>query len=231
MRAVGYVRVSTDEQAGSGVSLEMQAEKVRQYAALHSLELVDVVSDPGASAKSLDRPGLRSALDRLKSGEASGLVILKLDRLTRNVRDLTTLVEDYFGPNSGRSLMSVSESIDTGSAAGRMTLNLLTTIAQWERETIVERTRSAMAHKRSRGERLGQVPFGKRVGPDGRTLIDDDEELKTIDVMQRCRENNLSYRDTADVLNNLVRPTKKGGGKWSPSSVRAILARTKEKIL
>lgn len=225
MRIVGYVRVSTDEQVGSGVSLEMQAEKVRQYAELHGHDLLEIHRDPGYSAKTLDRPGLRAALAALKGDGAAGLAIFKLDRLTRNVRDLSHLVEDYFAGESGRSLMSVSESIDTGSAAGRMTLNLLTTIAQWERETIVERTRSAMAHKRSLGERLGQIPFGKRLGLDGRTLIDDDVEIEVIKSIRCFYLANYSFQEIAGLLNQ--RGTRaKNGGDWCASSVRTVYKRS-----
>ena len=225
MRAVGYVRVSTDEQAGSGVSLEMQIEKVRQYAELHGLGLLHIASDPGESAKNLERPGLKLALGWLSRGEASGLIVVKLDRLTRSVRDLSHLIERYFGESSGRSLMSVMESIDTGSAAGRMVLNLMTTIAQWERETIVERTQAAMDHKRSRNERIGQIPFGKRLGPDGRTLVDDSDEIAIIKLIRDCYLKGMSYREIALTLNSLLLRAK-NGGEWCASSVRSVYARS-----
>src|SRR5438309_2355161 len=78
MRVIGYVRVSTDEQASHGVSLAAQAEKVRAYCALYDLELVELIDDPGASAKTLDRPGLARALAALDRGEVEGLVVAKL---------------------------------------------------------------------------------------------------------------------------------------------------------
>ena len=99
-------------------------------------ELVGIEVDAGLSAKTLDRPGLQSALSKLDAGEAQALIVLKLDRLTRRVADLDTLIERYFG--SRFTLMSVSEQIDTSSAAGRLVLNVLTSVAQWERETTSE---------------------------------------------------------------------------------------------
>jgi hypothetical protein len=104
-------------------------------------------------------------------------VIAKLDRLTRSVVDWNALIDRHFGELAGRQLFSVADSIDTRTAVGRMILNLIMALAQCERETIVERTRGAMAFKRSRGERIsGRLPFGQDLGPDGRTLVDNPVE-------------------------------------------------------
>jgi site-specific DNA recombinase len=94
--AIGYVRVSTDEQALEGVSIEEQSEKIRQYAALYDIELVDIVIDAGVSAKNMDRPSLQRALDALENGEAGALLVAKLDRLTRSVVNLGQLIDGYF---------------------------------------------------------------------------------------------------------------------------------------
>src|SRR4051812_42961505 len=155
MRVVGYIRVSTEEQASEGISLDAQRAKLEAYARLYDLDLVAVEVDAGASAKTLERPGLRAALARLEAGDVEGLLIAKLDRLSRSVLDWNTLIESHFGPAGGRQLFSVADSIDTRTAAGRLVLNVLMSVAQWERETIVERTRDAMAHKRTRSERVG----------------------------------------------------------------------------
>ena len=106
----GYVRVSTEQQADEGVSLDAQHTKLQAYAVAMDLELVAVFEDAGRSAKSLARPGLQAALASLEHGSASGLLVAKLDRLTRSVRDLGELVERYFA--SRFSLLSVSDSID-----------------------------------------------------------------------------------------------------------------------
>lgn len=118
------------------MSLDAQREKLTAYAGAMDLILVDVFEDAGASAKNLEREGLRRALARLDQGDVGGLVITKLDRLTRNVRDLGDLVERYF--TSTCALLSVSDSIDTRMAGGRLVLNVLTSVAQWEREAIGE---------------------------------------------------------------------------------------------
>lgn len=212
---------------GSGISLDLQAEKIRGYAKLHDLELVEVVTDAGLSAKSLDRPGLTHALARLRSGDADTLVVFKLDRLTRNLGDWSSLIDGYFGERGGKSLASVSESIDTATAGGRMVLNLLMTVAQWERETIVERTRSAMAHKRSKNEQLGQVPFGYKLGPDGKTLEPCPEDRRVYEMVAALRGVGRTYRQIAELLNKGDVPAKRGG-RWSHSSVGALLRRFSE---
>jgi hypothetical protein len=141
IKAIGYVRVSTDEQAADGVSLAAQEHKIRMYAELYGIELVEVVVDAGQSAKTLDRPGLRRVLDLLRQRKVEGVIVAKLDRLTRSVADLNTLIDTFFCERAGRQLWSVADSIDTRTAAGRLVLNILGSVGQWERETIAERTR------------------------------------------------------------------------------------------
>lgn len=224
---VGYVRVSTDQQADGGVSLEAQREKLKAYTTAMDLVLLDVVEDAGMSAKSLDRPGLQHALALLSRGNAGGLLVTKLDRLTRNVRDLGELVEGYFA--SRFALLSVSDSIDTRTAGGRLVLNVLTSVAQWEREAIGERTRDALAHLRSSGVRLGGEALGWKRRDDkddeGRRLVErDGNELATVDMIIALRRAGRSLRDICEVLTSNGRRTKRGG-RWSPKVVRAVLLR------
>jgi DNA invertase Pin-like site-specific DNA recombinase len=108
VRTVAYVRVSTDKQVEHGLSLDAQQAKLTAYATLYDLDLVAVEVDAGVSAKTLQRPALQQALWRLKAGEAEALLVVKLDRLTRSVKDLGVLVETYFLAGKW-SLLSVSE--------------------------------------------------------------------------------------------------------------------------
>lgn len=225
MTVIGYVRVSTEEQARGGVSLDSQQEKVRLYAALHGLDLAEVIVDAGASAKSLDRPGLTRALAMLDTGAAEGLIVHKLDRLTRNLGDWTALIDRYFSETGGRSLMSVSESIDTRTAAGRLVLNILMTVAQWERETIVERTRTAMRHKRARAERISRhIPFGHRLAPDGKTLAPDPAEAAILADIRSWSAAGRPLRWIAAELDRRGVPTRTGR-PWAHSTVRDLIRR------
>lgn len=225
MRVVGYIRVSTEEQASEGVSLDAQRAKLEAYARLYELDLVAVEVDAGASAKTLERPGLRRALARLEGGDVEGLLIAKLDRLSRSVADWNALIEAHFGPGGGRQLFSVADSIDTRTAAGRLVLNVLMSVAQWERETIVERTRDAMAHKRTRSERVGQVPFGHDLAPDGRNLVPNARELAALADVRRWRAEGRTLRAIAAELTRLGVPTKNGRPTWTHTTVADILRR------
>ncbi len=226
-RVVGYVRVSTEQQADGGISLEAQRAKLEAYAVAMDLELVAVHVDAGASAKTLARAGLQTALGALEAGEADGLLVAKLDRLTRSVRDLGDLVERYFA--SRFSLLSVADSIDTRSAAGRLVLNVLTSVAQWEREATGERTRDALAHLRREGVRLGAEGLGWRrlaaTDVDGRRLVaTDDAELATLARIRELHTEGLTLRAICARLEAEGHETKRGG-RWAAKTVRAVLRR------
>jgi DNA invertase Pin-like site-specific DNA recombinase len=158
MRAIGYVRVSTDKQADHGVSLEAQEAKIRAMATVQGAEIIELIVDGGESAKNLNRPGMERLLSLVNEGKVQTVIIAKLDRLTRSVKDLAELLERF--QRRGVSLVSVAESLDTGSAAGRLVINIMTAVSQWEREAIGERTRDAMRHKKSNGHRVGNIAYG-----------------------------------------------------------------------
>jgi site-specific DNA recombinase len=211
-RTIAYLRVSTEKQADRGVSLDAQRAKVAAYAELYELELVEVVVDAGESAKTLDRPGLQRALGMLKSGKAEALLVVKLDRLTRSVVDLGRLVDGYFAPGKA-ALLSVGEQIDTRSAAGRLVLNVLASVSQWEREAIGERTAAAMQHKAGQGEYTGgAAPYGYRLAGDAEHLEPVAEEQAVLAVVRELRAAGLSFRKVAaelavrGVLNRNGRP-------------------------
>ena len=118
MLNVGYCRVSTEEQASEGYSIEGQAEKLRTYAQLHDLGAVRIISDPGLSAKSLDRPGLDEVRSLVAGREIANVLVWRLDRLSRSVEDCWRLVHEF--EEAGVRLRSLNEEIDLTSASGRM---------------------------------------------------------------------------------------------------------------
>lgn len=221
MKAIGYIRVSTEEQAREGVSLAAQEAKLRAYAALYDLELVAVVVDAGVSAKTLNRPGLQEALAKLDAGEAEALVIAKLDRLTRSVADWGTLIDGYFAKRC--ALLSVADQIDTRTAAGRLVLNVLVSVAQWEREAIGERTSAALAHKKAIGEHVGAPAYGYAV--EGVELVRVEAELEAIALAKELRAAGATLQAVADELNRRGIPTKRGG-QWAPVQVKRITERS-----
>lgn len=225
MKVISYIRVSTDEQASSGLSLGVQANKTAAYAALYDLEIIEAIEDPGQSAKTLKRPGLQRALKLIDSGQADGLLIYKLDRLTRSVADWQHLIDKYFSEAGGKSLLSVSDSIDTRTAAGRLVLNVLLSVAQWEREAIGERTKQALSHRIDTGKRCGEVRFGYDLADDGETLIPNQDEQAVIALILSMRQAKQSWRKIATTLNQRQIPTKKTLGIWYHSTVKGVFDR------
>ena len=218
-KAIGYIRVSTQEQATHGYSLDAQTAKLQAYAALYDIELIDIVVDAGVSAKSLKREGLQRVLSTLDNGGADAVLIFKLDRLTRSVKDWNVLIEKYF---THKALLSVSDQIDTRTAAGRLCLNVLMSVAQWERETIGERTSTALQYKKSQGQHIGSVPYGYE--SIDKTLAVVESEAAAIALIQELRQQGAKLQAIADELNAQNIATKRGG-KWYATSVKNVLER------
>jgi len=226
MKAIGYALVSTEKQADRGVSLEAQTEKIRAMAVVHNADLADIIIEPGESAKSLNRPGMERLLALVDSGGVGAVIVAKLDRLTRSVKDLCTLLERF--ERREVALISVAESLDTGSAAGRLVLNIMTAVSQWEREAIGERTRDALSHKRTKGERVGNVAFGYRLASDGVHVEPEPTEQATIAAVADLRCNGMSLRRIAKDLNRRGIRTRRGS-EWRLESV-ARVARANERL-
>lgn len=132
MRAIAYIRVSTEKQVEGGASLESQEKKIRAMAEVQGAKLVEIIGDGGESAKSLARPGMERLLSLVDTGKVNVVIIAKLDRLTRSVKDLAELLERI--DKRGVSLVSVADSLDTETATGRLVL------ASWPTENILSRS-------------------------------------------------------------------------------------------
>jgi site-specific DNA recombinase len=220
MKAIGYTRVSTDKQADRGVSLDAQTEKIRAMALVHDAELIDIIVEAGESAKSLNRPGMQRLLALIDSGEVRTVIVAKLDRLTRSVKDLCELLERF--ERGGVALISVAESLDTGSAAGRLVLNIMTAVSQWEREAIGERTRDALSHKRNNGERVGNIQFGYRLCADGKHVEPDSAEQAVLEEIRQLRQGGKTLRGIAAALNHRALRTRRGSA-WRLEHVARII--------
>ena len=220
IKAIGYVRVSTDRQAEEGISIEMQIHKIEQYCELYNYQLVEIISDAGYSAKSTNRPGLKNLLQIINSDQADALIVYKLDRLTRCLADWSDLISKYFNEKSNKTLLSVCDQIDTSTASGRLCLNMMMTVYQWEREAIAERTKSALAHKRKKGEPLGTARFGSNLT--SKALEPNSDELIVIKLISDLRTGGKTQQQIADHLNqNNIR--SKRGGIWYQRTVKNVL--------
>lgn len=220
MRAVGYARVSTDRQAERGCSLEAQADKNRAMAVVHNAELFDLIVESGESAKSLQRPGMERLLALLGGKRVNAVIVSKLDRLTRSVRDLCALLELF--EKRGVALISVAESLDTSSAAGRLVITIMAAVSQWEREAIGERTRDALRHKRSQGQRVGNIAYGFRLASDSKRLEPEADEQAVLAEIARLRSGGVSMRRIAATLNQSRLRTRRGT-PWRLESVARVL--------
>lgn len=222
MKAIGYVRVSTDGQATDGVSIETQAARIQAWADANGYELTAVHADAGMSGCRADnRPGLQAALAQASSGAA--LVVYSLSRLARSTKDAIAISERL--GKQGADLVSLSERIDTTTAAGKMIFRMMAVLAEFERDQISERTAAALAHKRSKGERVGTVPYGFSVAEDGASLVPNAEEQAVITAVSSMRHSGMSLRAIRDRLEAERIPNRKGNVRWRLNTISAILQR------
>jgi site-specific DNA recombinase len=198
-KAMGYVRVSTDEQAREGVSLEAQAERIKALAKAKGWKFEGIVDEPGYSGKDLNRPGIKQLIEKCRKREIDIIVVFKVDRLTRKQKDLWQILEDVFIPNEV-GFISVTEPFDTTTASGRAFLGMLGIFAQLERDLVSERTVEALSHKKKKGEWYGRLPKGFRLDSKGR-LEGDPETLEKIQKAKRLKRQGKSFQAISEALN------------------------------
>jgi site-specific DNA recombinase len=219
LRVAGYVRVSTQEQGQHGISLAAQRERIESFAQSRGWELVRTYSDT-ASGKDTKRPGLQKMLEDAKRQQFEGVVILKIDRLSRRVMDFGALQETLEG--AGVDLISVSETFDTTTPIGRAMSNIVAVFAQMEREVISERTRMALQHKKAHLQPYSRLaPYGFRRRQD--RLLPDPKALAVVRDIFATRKAGKTLRDIASTLTERHISSPQGRPEWSPETVRLIL--------
>jgi len=216
MKAIGYIRVSTQGQAEEGISLDAQKAKIAAWCEVNGYELAGIFEDAGISGTKADRPGLAAALASVEKGGA--LVVYSLSRLARSTKHTIELAERL--EKDGADLVSLSEKIDTTTAAGKMVFRMLAVLAEFERDQISERTTAALAHKKAQGGRVGSIPYGKRLSVDGSALEDHPEELEVVRLVRLLRAGGMSYPKIAAELT--VRGLSPRGKAWHPQTVKNI---------
>jgi site-specific DNA recombinase len=215
---MAYARVSTREQSTEGHSLAAQEARLRSLAQSQGVELGRVFVDAGYSAGTLKRPAVRDLLAAIERGEVSALYVTRLDRLCRSLADLLGIVRLCEKHNV--ALISASESIDTGSPAGRMLVSMLGAFAEFERARIAERIADVAFDLRSRRKvYCRHQPFGYK--RDGSTLVPDARQQAALATLRHMHSEGASYRQMAAWLTeNGIQPK---GRAWYASSVRDIL--------
>lgn len=206
IRAIGYVRVSTDEQHASGAGLDAQRSAITTEAAHRGWTLELVGETGGASSATLEREGLQSILERLDRGEADVLVVSKLDRLSRSLAQGIAVMDR--ARRKGWSLVALDFGLDTTTPAGQMVASIMLTTAEYERRMIGVRTKDALAARKAAGVRLGrpQTLSGAVVA---RVVAE--------------RAGGATLQAIADGLTVDGTPTARGGARWYPSTVAAVL--------
>jgi site-specific DNA recombinase len=222
-KAVGYVRVSTEEQSREGISLEMQAAKIRQYAELNDLDLAEIIQDAGISGKSVKaRPGIQSILGMVQAHKIDAVVVYKLDRLARNTVECLEMAK--LMDKAGVSLHSISEKLDTQSALGRFFFTLTASLAEMERNLISERTAAALQQKKANGEFTGgEPPYGFTVGETG-VLVPVLAEQGIVENIKVLKNMGCSTRGIAELLALQGARTRKGTTFTQTQIVRILNA-------
>lgn len=225
-KAIGYIRVSTAGQVADGVSLEAQEQRIRQWSTLNGYDLIDIEIDAGLSGGRADnRPGLQEAIQGACKHQAA-LVVYSLSRLARSTRDMLSIADRL--EHAHADLVSLSEKIDSTSAAGKMVFRILAVLAEFERDLISERTTAAMGHLRSQNRRIsGAIPFGFILADDGATLMPSEGERRIISKMRRLQQSGVSLNGIARDLNDRRIPSK-AGGRWYAKTVAGVLKRVNE---
>lgn len=219
-RAIGYARVSSEQQRDSGLGIDAQHAAIAQTAARLRLPLAATFTDAGLSG-SLDvedRPALADALAALRRGDV--LIVAKRDRLARD-SVLAALLERAVTKKGARIVSAAGEGTDSDDASSALLRRIIDAVAEYERLMIGARTKAALRAKRRRGELAGERPYGFRTR-DGRHLIPDEQEQRIVTVIQECRAAGYSLRDVAAELNRRGWTTR-GGSVWRHPNVRGIL--------
>ena len=226
MKAVAYCRVSTAAQGEDGVSLDMQRDRIAGWCVGNCYEQEAVFVETMSGGRAANRPELLKALS-LACKVRGVLVVYSLSRLARSVKDTLAIAERL--EKAGANLASLTERIDTNSALGKMVFRLLSTLNEFEKDQLSERTASAMGHLRRSNRRISaRIPMGYDLASDGETLVANPAELRVIKGICLRRGQGMSFAAIAEQLQNDGVATKTGG-RWYASTVRAILER-REKL-
>lgn len=221
--AIGYVRVSSEEQKIEGVSLAAQQEQIRAYCVLKKMCLREIIVDAGVSG---GKPlGARDGGKRVLTSKANTIVASKLDRLFRDAADCLAVTRAWDKKGIALHLLDLGgNSLDTSSAMGRMFLTMASGFAELERGLVKERTRSALKEKRRQGKLAGAVPYGYTLAEDGETLVTNQQEQDALTLIQEMNSARMPFRKIARELESRGIRTKKGHSTWQASSVRSVLA-------
>jgi len=217
--AVGYVRVSTSDQAENGLSLPLQREAIARYCKDHSLTLLKIFEDPGRSGATIERAGLQSLLSEAKSRQFKKVIVWRLDRWSRDLYQGLWLSKELLV--HGVEVVSISEPFNGQDPLTKAMRAIVQTFAELERETIKGRLWSGRRKRLEQGKFAGgSVPYGYRLR--NGQLVVDPKAAETIRLIFKLRAKGLTYKELAEKLNHDgIKP--RFGKRWHPSTVHYVI--------
>ena len=218
VRAIGYTCLNTLSQQPKNLTLEDQEKTIQQFTDGLGWSLVGTYQEVTESTNTMSQPKLEQIIMDSGKDTFDVLVIARLDRLTRNIRQLNTLINRMCLQN-GKHLISIDEGFDTRTECGQLGLKLIDIITKWDTKRISDRTREIIAKKRAKGERVGHAPFGYTYKD--KKLVAVASELDTVKVIREQREKGLSYHKIARFLNERKIQSKRGG-IWYAETVKTV---------
>lgn len=229
MKAIGYVRVSSDKQENSA---DAQEKRIRAYCLLHGMDLISVEVDQDEFSGDLDRPGVQRVIELVRAKQVDAVVIAKLDRLSRSTRDTSDLMDMF--KKTGVKIIDIAQTLDMTCAIGRFIVNVRAAVAEYEREMIGERTSEGLQNLKAQGFPAGPAPYGYTAQPRTeaekkskirKPLLKNADEQAALQIMMAARRGD--YEATARVLNSEGFRTR-AGGMWTRMSVYRIIQSLKK---
>lgn len=226
MKLIGYVRVSTEEQKNN-TSIDTQIKTIQDYCNLYNHELIDIVKDV-KSGSSIEKRNLKTLLDKVNSSnDINGLIVVKLDRLSRNLKEALTEIDNLNKNN--KTLISITEQYDFGSAQGKLMLSMLLSFSEYERSIIKDRMNSGKASLKNKGAYVGGgVKLGKQIiksnidNKEVKILVDNEKELEIIKIIKNHKRSGKSLYSIAKYLNDKGYKTKRNK-EFTVNQVKGVL--------
>lgn len=226
MKTIIYTRVSHQEQAKNGLSLENQLDRCRKYCAFKEFDIIGEICDEGVSGfKTSGRKGWEEMMGLVESKKIDAVVCYSLSRFARNTAATILAIEKM--NKKGVEFHSITESIDTNSATGKLFLTMIAAFAEFERTMTGERIKSVLDMKKKKGEAMGSVSYGYK--REGKMLVEDETEQGIIRYIVELKERGMNLRGIAEQLEDLGLKTRTGN-KWHVQQIKNIIENQKVKI-
>lgn len=218
MKAIGYACLNTLSQQPKNFTLAQQEKIIKKYVAARKWKLVNIYREVISTGNPQIQPALDQIITDSGKGEFDVLVVARLDRLTRNIRKLDTLISTVCMKN-GAGLISIEENLDSYTESGKLALNIIDIVTKWDTKRISDRTREIIARKKAKGERVGHAPFGYTYK--NKHLVAVKKELETVSLIRNKRDGGMSYHKIARYLNEESISSKRGG-VWYAETVKTV---------